>query len=273
MPRTVVSFHAHPDDEAMLTAGSLAGAADDGHRVVLAFATRGEVGDVDGAILGSEDLGARRTSEAEAAAAAIGAARVVFLDYRDSGSGPSPAPGSFATAEVDEAARRLAALLEEEHADVVTTYDPNGGYGHPDHRQVHVVGQRAAALAGTPVVLEATLDRALLRTALELGPAIGLALPEGFEVPDVSSWYASIDEITHRVDVTGHLDAKRAAMAAHASQTTSATSPVRSLGLFLALPDEWFAVAFGTEWFIDRARAGGPPADDLFAGIDLTPTS
>lgn len=268
MPRTVVSFHAHPDDEAMLTAGSLARAAAEGHRVVLAFATRGEVGDVDPSLPGTTDLGARRTAEAEAAGAAIGAARVAFLDYRDSGSGPAPAPGSFATTPVEEAATRLAQLLHDEQADVVTTYDPNGGYGHADHRQVHVVGRRAAELAGTPTVLEATLDRALLRTALELGPTIGLALPGDFVVPDVSCWYAEADEITHRIDVSAWLPAKRAAMAAHASQTTSGTSPHRSLALFLDLPDEWFGVAFGTEWFIDRDRAAGPPFDDLFAGLD-----
>src|SRR5260370_26920661 len=69
------------------------------------------------------------------------------------------APGSFWTAPVDEAARRLAAVLDEENADVLTVYDDNGGYGHPDHIQVHRVGLRAAELAGPPRVYQNTMNR------------------------------------------------------------------------------------------------------------------
>ena len=68
-------------------------------------------------------------------------------------------PDSFWQADVDDAGARLAKLLEAEHADVLVTYDWHGGYGHPDHVQAHRVGHRAAALAGTPRVLEATFSR------------------------------------------------------------------------------------------------------------------
>ena len=88
----------------------------------------------------------RRVAELHAAADVLGVDRVEFLGYLDSGMAGEPtndAPGSFASADIDEAAKRLARILEDEHADVLTVYDENGNYGHPDHIQVHRVGVRA----------------------------------------------------------------------------------------------------------------------------------
>src|SRR4051812_6354414 len=137
MPGTVVSFHAHPDDEAILVGGTLAMAADAGHRVVLVFATRGDLGEVaEGVLAPDEALGERRAQEARDAAAVLGAARVAFLPYHDSGmagEATNDAAHAFAAADVEEAAGRLAELLREEQADVLTVYDERGGYGHPDH--------------------------------------------------------------------------------------------------------------------------------------------
>jgi len=264
---TLVCFHAHPDDEALLTAGTMASAAAAGHRVVLVVATRGEVGDVDPALIaGARDLGRRREAELARSAELLGVDRVVVLGYRDSGhDAHRPAgDGSFVGADPDEAAARLAAVLREERADVLTIYDPAGGYGHPDHVRVHTVGAAAAATAGVPTVLEATFDRSLLELAAQLAPGLGLDLPDGFTEPDLGRWFVDPAEITHRIDVRDHLDRKRAAMAAHESQRTSATSGVRSLAVFLSLPDELFALAFGTEYFVDRTRPAGPPATTLF---------
>ena len=89
----------------------------------------------------------------------LGVARVEFLGYVDSGmvdTDTNGASGSFWSADVEEAAERLAAILREEDAEVLTCYDRIGGYGHPDHIQVHRVGRRAGELAGTPRVYEAT---------------------------------------------------------------------------------------------------------------------
>ena len=151
---TLVSFHAHPDDEAIPTGGTLAKAAKDGHRVVLVFGTRGEHGEVvEGYLDAGEQLWERRVKETHAAAEILGVSRVEFLGYVDSGMMGTPeneAPGSFWQADVEEAAQRLAAILREEDAAVLTAYDENGVYGHPDHIQVHRVGLRAAELAGTP---------------------------------------------------------------------------------------------------------------------------
>lgn len=274
MPYTLVTFHAHPDDEALLTAGVMAKAADAGHRVVAVFATAGEAGDADPAAFGDgEVLGEERRAEAEAAGAVLGVARVVFLGYGDSGSGRPAGPhaaGTFAAADVQEAAERLAAVLAAEAADVLTVYDRFGGYGHPDHVQVHHVGLRAAELAGTPALFEATVSRELLRAGAELAAGLGYELGDSFRPDTFDTWYTPEAEITTVVDVSEQLDRKRAAMAAHASQSTSAAGvgTVRSLAVFAGLPDEYFRLAFAKEWFVRHGvPTRGPVDDDLFAGL------
>lgn len=246
MPSTIVSFHAHPDDEAILVGGTLAMAADAGHRVVLVFATRGDLGEVDDGLLAADELlGERREHEARDAAAVLGAARVEFLPYHDSGMAGEPtndAPHAFASADVEEAAAQLAALLRDEQADVLTVYDERGGYGHPDHVQVHVVGRRAAALAGTPRVYAATVSR---EHYLALNDRLGDQVPADMERPDQEEFELGVAEarITTTVDVTAALDRKYAAMAAHPSQ-------IAGDSFFLALPPDAFAHVFGTEWYI-----------------------
>jgi len=182
MSSTIVSFHAHPDDEAITVGGTLALAADAGHRVVLVFATRGDLGEVaEGVLEPDEALGERRAQEARDAAVVLGVARVEFLPYHDSGMAGEPtndAPDAFAAADVEEAAGHLAALLREEQADVLTVYDERGGYGHPDHIQVHVVGRRAAALAGTPRVYAATTSK---EHFLGLGELLADLVPDDME--------------------------------------------------------------------------------------------
>jgi len=299
MPSTLVCFHAHPDDEALLTAGTMAKAAAAGHRVVLVVATRGEVGEVGGDFLDDgEALASRRWAELERSAAILGVARLEWLGYADSGSGPASghpgrvpgraghpdpvdlaAPGDpagsptrFVEADLDQAARRLAAILADEHADVLTTYDPNGGYGHRDHVQVHLVGARAGHLAATPAVLEATIDRELMRTGIELARSLGYEVPADFRPETFDLWYTPAGSITHAVDVSAHLEQKKAAMRAHASQATAADPAAgRTLELFLALPDDYYALAFGTEWFVQAGRPTQPRADDIFASLAPAP--
>jgi LmbE family N-acetylglucosaminyl deacetylase len=279
MPYTLVSFHAHPDDEALLTAGTLARAAAEGHRVVLVVATAGEAGLTANALRGAgpDDLADRRTAEVREAAAAIGCARLVLLGYADSGMADAPTghPRSFALAEVDGAAALLAEVLREERADALTVYDPAGGYGHPDHRQVHRVGVRAAELAGTRLVLEATVDRSRLQRLLRVlwwaswvrARAVGRpSLPSEFDPDRFDAAYSAPQAITHRVDVRRHSGAKRAAMAAHRSQA-AADDQDRTLALFLRLPRPLFAVVFGREWFVERGRRPGRPLDDIFASL------
>lgn len=253
--RTVVSFHAHPDDEALLTGGTLAKAAAQGHRVILVTATAGAAGLAAAHFESGEDLGRRRLAELERAAAALGCAAVEVLGYDDSGmDGSAPGDAPFASADVEAAATRLAAILRRENADVLTIYDPRGGYGHPDHVQVHRVGVRAAEMAGTPVVLEATVNRDLLRRALRL-MRIG-RLGTRIEMPPLDQAFTPRSSLTHRIDVRDHLDSKRAAMAAHASQA-SADGADRTLALFLRLPAPVFRLLLGHEWFVQHGVAPG----------------
>lgn len=266
---TIVSFHAHPDDESIATSGLLARAADAGHRVVLVFATRGELGTpVDGVLDEDEQLALRRTAECYESASVIGAHRVEFLGFTDSGmegDATNDAPWCFWQADVDHAARRLAIILEEEQADVITVYDDHGGYGHPDHIQVHRVGHLAGAAAGVPRVLEATMDRDAIfermTEAMERGE-----LPDDFEVPEATEdqpFGSPSEVITHEIDVTPFLSHKRDALAAHASQ-------VGPDSFFLSMPDHAFAQGFGLECFIDPSEPrppGAPRRTDLFEGL------
>lgn len=241
---TIVSFHAHPDDEAILCGGTLAKAAAAGHRVVLVYATRGENGEVpDGFLRDGETLTERRTAETAAAAEILGAARVEFLGYIDSGMRNTPAndaPGSFWRADSGEAARRLEAILAEENARVLTIYDPNGGYGHPDHVKVNRVGLVAARLARTSRVFEATLNRDLIVRQRGERSANDPALPDIDGVDETMGLPEA--ELTTAVEVTSYLDRKRAAMAAHASQ-------ISDTSYFLSLSPDGFRQAFGTEWY------------------------
>ncbi|MFI5915956.1 PIG-L family deacetylase [Dactylosporangium sp. NPDC051541] len=245
-PSTLVAFHAHPDDETLLTGGTLARAAAEGHRVVLVTATLGESGLADGA----SDLGSRRHAELLAAAEALGCARVETLGYADSGLN---ATGGFSSVPVAEAATRLAAILRAERADVLTGYDANGGYGHPDHLQVHRVARAAAELTGTPL-LEATVDRSRLRAVLAVLRLAGRLLPS-LPFGDPTRVFTARRDITHVVDVRPFAAQKRAAMRAHASQAEGG-SGVRTLALLSHLPGPLFRAVCGREWFVEPPGTG-----------------
>lgn len=263
MPLTLVTFHAHPDDEAIATGGIMAKAAAAGHRVVLVVATKGEHGEVaDGFLQPNEALWERRVTETHAAAEILGVARVEFLGYVDSGMMGTPtndAPDSFWQADVEDAAQRLAAILDDEQADVLTAYDENGVYGHPDHIQVHRVGMRAGQLAKTPKVYMSTVNKEAVQRSMKEWAALDLPMPgdlppEDFElgVPEA--------RITTTVDVKDQLKIKRAAMAAHASQ-------IAETSFFLAMPPEMFVVAFGQESLILDGAPAGTAETDVFEGL------
>jgi len=160
---TLVCFHAHPDDETTATAGVMAKAAAQGLRTVLVFGTNGEQGEpVPGVLNDGEPLWQRRIEEAHRSAGVLGVARVEFLGYEDSGMMGEPTndnPACFWRADVDEAADRLVEILRTEDDVVLTIYDEHGGYGHPDHIQIHRVGARAAERAGVTRVFQSTMNR------------------------------------------------------------------------------------------------------------------
>ncbi len=257
---TLVCFHAHPDDEVISTGGTIARAADEGHRVVLVVATNGDHGEVPDDLGPDESLVDRRRTETEAAARVLGISRVVWLGYTDSGMTgweQNDDPDSFHLADVDDAGARLAEVLREESAQVLTIYDWHGNYGHPDHIAVHRVGLAAARLVPEVRVLEATMNRDAFARLIEAAREAGLEMgsPDGEQdefdpngpADDGNPMGMPEAELTLAVDVSAHLDTKRAAMRCHASQ-------IEDTSFFLQMPDEAFAQSFGTEWFIEHDR-------------------
>lgn len=255
---TIVFLHAHPDDEASQTAGAMARAAAEGHRVVVVFATNGEHGEVPEDLRAGETLAERRRAEAECSAAALGVSDVRWLGYADSGMtgwAQNADPSSFLAAPTHEAARRLADILDAVDADVLVGYDWHGGYGHPDHVTVHQVVHAAAPMASrTPRLYEATMNRDLMRQLMELGRSTGVPEDQLFDpdgpMDDGNPLGTPEAEITLRVDTSAYLAQRRAALACHASQVTDA-------GGFLSMPDAVFAAFFGQEHYIEVGAPAG----------------
>jgi LmbE family N-acetylglucosaminyl deacetylase len=250
---TIVAFHAHPDDEVLLTGGTLARLAAQGHRTVVVVACDGVVGEATG-----PDAGVR-LDELRASARVLGVARVVHLGYADSGHGPVlfPDPADrvrFVRAPIEQAARRLAGILREERADVLLSYDAQGGYGHRDHVRVHQVGARAAQLTGTRV-LEATMPRELILRFFNVLRA--LRIVRRYDPREIRESFSARAAITHRIEVQSFAAPKRAALAAHASRATGTGRAALLFRLLVRLPTPLFALVLGREWFVDPAL----PAD------------
>jgi len=254
---TVVAFHAHPDDEVILTGGTLAKAAASGHRVVVVTATDGRM---------DNEAGDLRLNELRTSAGILGVHRVECLGYADSGYGPvfypdPPGRVRFGRADVDEAAQRLASILRAENAQLLLSYQSNGGYGHRDHVQVHHVGKRAAELAATPHVLETTMPRELLSRIVDLAHLLRLPAPYDRDV--VRTAYAPRATITHRINVRRFARQKCVAFGAHRSQIGEGRN-ARLYGLLLRLPPAVLGLIFSHEWFVDPAAPSGPARCDIF---------
>lgn len=258
---TLVCLHAHPDDEAISTGGTMARAAADGHRVVLIVATNGEHGEVPEDLADGESLADRRRAETEASAEVLGIQRVAWLGYSDSGMTGWDANGheeSFHQAELDSAAAKVAAILTEESADVFTIYDWHGTYGHPDHVKVHIVGRRASEMVTHPMrTMEATMNRDAMSAMFEVAKSDGIEISQPGDGDDDFDPHGPADDgnpfgepesvITLSVDVSDVTHLKRASMRCHRSQITDSS-------FFLEMPDEVFTMAFGREWFIEHDR-------------------
>lgn len=249
-----MAFHAHPDDEALLTGGTLARLVAEGHRVVITVACDGVMGKADG------PEGTARLDELRVSASALGVARVEHLGYADSGAGPilhpdPPDRARFVRADVEEAAARLADILRREDADLVISYDKAGGYGHPDHVRVHEVGKRAASIAGGVRVIEATLPREPVAWMFKLTRLLRLTVR--YDPEAIQNSFTPRTEITHRVNVRRFAPQKRAAVAAHGSQVNGNGRNARGVRLLLRVPTPVFGVLLGWEWFAEPGSASG----------------
>jgi len=257
---TLVAFHAHPDDEVLLTGGTLARAAAEGHRVVIVVATD--------SMVAADEGQPQRMLELRASAHVLGAQRVEHLGYADSGHGPvlypdPPDRQRFARADVEEAAGRLARLLREEGADLLLSYDVNGGYRHRAHLKVHFVGRRAAEVAGGVRVLEATVPRDFVVRMMRLGRL--LRVPFGHDPEVWSAAFSPSDAITHRISVRRYAAQKQAALGMHRSQVYGGGRLAAVMRLLVEMPTALFGLLLGYEWFVEESRQN---ASSGFGGDD-----
>lgn len=292
--RRLLLVHAHPDDESINNGATMAAYAADGAHVTLVTCTLGEEGEVIPDELAhlapdrENRLGPHRIGELAAAMKELGVTDHRFLGgpgrYHDSGMmgvEQNERPGAFWSADPDEAAAHLVEVIREIRPQVLVTYDPDGGYGHPDHIQAHRVAMRAADLAaepafrrdlGDPHTISKIYWNRVPRTVVEEGFR---ALAEALDrtpftvtaaVPDVPG-VVDDDRITTEIDGRAHAERKAAAMAAHATQVTVA-DPVGDLRAFV-LSNKLAQPLFVTEYYeLVRGEAGSAYEKDLFEGVD-----
>ncbi|MBD8506268.1 N-acetyl-1-D-myo-inositol-2-amino-2-deoxy-alpha-D-glucopyranoside deacetylase [Hoyosella sp. G463] len=287
--RRLMLVHAHPDDETLITGGTIAAACDAGIEVLVVTCTLGEEGEIIGDELAglaaqhADQLGGYRYWELQRALSALeapesrGRVRGVFLGgagrWRDSGmagTDGSRNPRAFINAPLVDTASALAALIQDFQPHVVTTYDPNGTYGHPDHIRVHEVTHRAVELAAAsargwdvPRLYWSVIGhQAFQENAARLSgvPADWVREPGGGLglFPD--------EQITTRIDVRDQRDRKAAALQCHATQIM-VDLPNRAFAL-----SNWVAQPIMDEEHFVLVRTTGHPVPDgqaahgLFAG-------
>ena len=277
----LLALHAHPDDESLSMGGSLARYADAGEHVVVVTATGGEVGEIhnhDDPESLRDRLATVREDELRAACAILGVTRVELLGYRDSGmmgTADNDHDGSFWQADFMEATGRLVALLRTHRPEVVTAYDPFGGYGHPDHIQVHRVGTAAffgaadvgrfpASDFGEPWQPQrlywATWPRERARQVRRMMVELGQMTPEDAAQEPAAG--TRDEDITTRVDVRPWFERKWDAVLAHHTQ-------IAADSWFRTMPEGMRREGFSTETYVlvvDRTGTGGE-AGDLFGGL------
>jgi LmbE family N-acetylglucosaminyl deacetylase len=279
---TLLTALAHPDDESFGMGGTLALYASRGVAAHLICATRGEVGDVDPDYLrGFNSISERREHELRCAAEKLGLAGVHFLGYRDSGMPGSPDnqhPEALAAQPLEEVAGRVVAHIRRLCPQVVLTFDPIGGYRHPDHIAIHNATVLAFHAAGDstqyPESLPAyqpqklyfhTVPRWFLRTAVRILPLFGKDPHKWGRNGDIDLAALALEDFpTHAViDFRPVLDRKTDASLCHASQGGAAMAR----GLMA-----WMIRAGGSRESFMRAYPAPEPGlkeRDLFAGVEL----
>jgi LmbE family N-acetylglucosaminyl deacetylase len=272
---------AHPDDESFGPGGTLALYARKGVETHLACATRGEVGDIPDELKSEElDFAQHRENELHCAAGVLGLTSVHMLDYRDSGMPGSPDnthPEALAAAPVEEVAGKIAILIREIQPQVIITFDPIGGYHHPDHIAVHKATVLAYTLAADPdfdgenlpphrvqKLYYHTFPRRWLRTMVHIMPLLGKDPTKWGRNGDIDMTAIAAQNfpITTRINISSVREVKENASACHRSQLEGG-SPSRSLlsKLIAALnPHEDFMRA-------EPPVNGTRMEKDLFAGV------
>jgi len=235
--QTILAVLAHPDDESFGMGGTLALYAERGVDVHLVCATRGEVGEMDEKYMqGFHSIAERRESELRCAAGILGLEGVYFLDYRDSGMPGSPDnehPNALFAQPIETVAEQVVAYIRDLKPDVVITFDPIGGYRHPDHIAIHQATVLAfenankadfAPNAGVPFqprkLYYHTISKGFLKLAVFFLRLFGkdpTKFGKNNDIDLVSLAKVSFP-IHARINIRSVIDKKRAAGACHASQ-------------------------------------------------------
>jgi len=271
----LLAIYAHPDDETFGVGGTMAHYAERGMPVTMVCATRGEVGEIaPGTGATPETLGQFREQELRDAMAILGVHDVRFLDYRDSGMAGTPEnndPRAFVNAPAETVIEQFVRVIRERRPEAIATWDPSGGYGHPDHIAVHRHATAAFHAAADPSQYphagEPWSGAKLLYTCFPIDEWIRLTQEMrrlGIPTPsfDEDMAYADLPRLQPNIiiDVTAHYDQKREAMLAHRTQITP-DDP------FMRLPQDSQRRFFGREYF-HRAHPplpNGHVLADLFA--------
>lgn len=297
MPETprLLFVHAHPDDESLGTGATIAHYAARGADVRVVTCTLGEEGEVIGerwaelAVDRADQLGGYRIGELTAALRALGAGAPSYLGgagrWRDSGMSGTPERRRrrFIDADEREAVGALVAVIREQRPHVVVTYDPDGGYGHPDHVHTHTVTAAAVAASGAgdypgepwtvPKFYWSVFSTSGFRAALEALTHDDL-LPDWTIPPEDEFTFGYADTDIDAVVEAGPdaCAAKTAALAAHATQVVvGPTGRACALSNNIALPivgHEHYVLAAGTAG--ERDERGWET--DLLAGLGFTAT-
>ena len=253
--RTLLAVLAHPDDESFGMGGTLALYAQRGVDVYLVCATRGEVGEMDPKFMqGFASVAERREHELRCAAKKLGLKGVFFLDYRDSGMPGSPDnshPQSLVAQPLEKVTGDVVRYIRQLRPQVVLTFDPIGGYRHPDHIAIHNATVQAFPLASDPTYQPGELapfapnklyyhviPHTFLRLMVKLMPIFGQNPRQVGTNKDID--LVSIAEVsfpTHaRIDYRQVLKARDEASACHASQGGGRLigGPLNGLRRFLA---------------------------------------
>lgn len=252
---TLLVALAHPDDETFGVGGVMARAVDEGHRVVIVCATRGEAGEIaDPSLATPETLGEVREEELRRAARALGVEDVRFLGYRDSGMAgtrENQHPAALINADPDEVVLRLVRILRAVGPEVVVTFEPGGIYGHPDHV---AISQRATAAveaaadpvrwpeSGTPHEVSRLYHVVFPKSALRRFKEGAEAAGQSWGLADAMRIEDAIDDadVDAAIDVRPWVERKKAAIAAHATQ----------LGTLAKLSAEVREQMNSREWFV-----------------------
>lgn len=240
---TVVFVHAHPDDEALLTSGTMAMLAQREHNVIHVVATDGAAGLTNARF--RQDQAAVRQVESLASGAVLGVTQTIFLEFPDSGlhKRSETSLQTFSEIDVQVLVERLESALDHLHVDAIVGYDVRGGYGHPDHIQVHNLVAAYARKHPEIAWYEATrppfpLPRAVTQFIIRFNIPAARSIVEGYE---------NASDIVE-VDVSSFTDIIKASMRSHKSQLVGGLTP-RSLRIFVSLPNRVFRRFFGTEVF------------------------